>query len=396
VRRALPAAIFLAAAAAIFASGRLAGDWRIDEAHKISETANLSPSAWKHSRVERANPPVGKWVFALAAPPVPYDPAFTERAARGERVPPPHLAEAYARALPRVRLVSLMATALTAALVYVLSESLLASLLYFFSFLTQAFSATAVFDPLLTLLMVAAAVPLAREVTWPRTVAAAVLAALAVDVRLSGALALAGVLALLLVRRKFVQAAAATGISIALAIAMNPLYFFTQFHDLQVLLAATGQHRLSAGEKLRFVSEYAFGDFVGIAILVGLCFAPFGVRPSRPHSGPPASSPAGLAASSPPVFDESGRRDGAQPAGGTPAVLAWCATVVVLFTAWLPVGYPRYVLVIIPALAIAAAHGYRHGVVAAGQLAPGRRRSANTGPARATTSYDGNGRNERT
>jgi hypothetical protein len=169
---------------------------------------------------------------------------------------------------------------------------------------------------------------------------------------------------------------------------MNPLFFFTQFHDLQVLLDATGEHRLGAGEKVRFVWEYAFGDFVGIAILIGLCFAPFGVRPSRPHSGPPASTP--------PTFDESGRRDGAQPAGGTPAVLTWCAAIVVLFTAWLPVGYPRYVLVIIPALAIAAAHGYRHGVVAAGHLASGRRRRANTGPARATTSYDGNGRNEST
>jgi hypothetical protein len=384
VRRALPAAVFLAAAAAIWASGRLDGDFRIDEAHKISETARLSPSAWKHSRAERANPPVGKWIFAIATPPVPYDPAFTERAARGERLPPPHLQAAYRRALRPARMVSLLATALTAALIYVLSDSLLASLLYFFSFLTQTFAATAVFDPLLTLFVVAAAVPLARSVTWPRTVAAAVLSALAIDVRLSGALALAGVLALLLVRRKFVQAAAATGIAAVLAAALNPLFFFTQFHDLQVLLAATGEHRLTIAEKLRFVSEYAFGDFVGIAILVGVLFAPFGVRPSRPHS--PGVSPG----------DDGGRAGRPAGAGGTPALLAWCATIVVLFTAWLPVGYPRYVLVIIPALAVAAAHGYRHGVVAAGHLASGRRRSASTGPARATSSYDGNGRNEST
>jgi hypothetical protein len=379
MRRALPAAIFLAAAATIWASGRLKGDWRIDEAHKISETARLSPSAWRHSRAERANPPVGKWIFALAAPRVPYDPAFTERAARGERIPPPHLASAYARALPRVRMVSLIATALTAALVYALSESFLAVLLYFFSFLTQTFAATAVFDPLLTLFVVAAAVQLARKVTWPRTFAAAVLAGFAIDVRLSGALALAGVLALLLVRRRFVQAAVAGGISLVLAAAMNP-FFFTQFHDLQVLLDATGEHRLSAAEKLRFVSEYAFGDFVGIAILVGLVFAPFGLRPSRPRS----------------PGNEHGRAGRPAGAGGTPALLAWCAIIAILFTAWLPVGYPRYVLIIIPALAIAAAHGYRHGVVAAGHLASGRRRSANTGPTRSTTSYDGNERNEST
>jgi hypothetical protein len=356
VRRALPFAIFAAAAAWIWASGRLEGDWRVDEAHKICETARLAPSAWRHSRAERANPPVGKWIFALAAPPVPYDPAFTERAARGERVPPPHLAPAYARALPRVRLVSLLATALTAALVYVLSDSLLAVLLYFFSFLTQAFSATAVFDPLLTLFVVAAAVPLARKVTWPRTIVAAVLAALAIDIRLSGALALAGVCALLLVRRRWKEAAAAIAVAVVLAAALNP-FFFSQFGDLRILLAQTGEHRLTALEKLQFVSEYAFGDVAGILLLIGVVFAFF--QPRQP-------------------------------------LLAWCAAVAVLFTAWLPVGYPRYVLVIIPALAIASAHGYRHGVVAAGHLASGRRRKASTGPTRSTTSYDGNGRSEST
>jgi hypothetical protein len=318
VRKALPLVIFLAAAAAIWASGRLEGDWRIDEAHKISETARLSPWAWKNSRAERANPPVGKWIFALAAPSVPFDPAFTERAARGERVPPPHLAPAYRRALPRVRMVSLVATALTAALVYVLSGSILAVLLYFFSFLTQAFSATAVFDPLLTLFVVAAAVPVARKVTWPRTVASAMLAGLAIDVRLSGALALAGVCSLLVVRRSWKQAAAAAGIAAMLAIAFNP-FFFSQFRDLQILLAETGEHRLGALEKLRFVSEYAFGDWVGMAMLIGAFFAAF--KPREP-------------------------------------LLAWAATVAVLFTAWLPVGYPRYVLVVIPALAIASAYGW--------------------------------------
>lgn len=352
MRKALSLIVFATVAAAIWASGRLGGDWRIDEAHKISETARLSPRAWQNSRAERANPPVGKWIFALAAPAVPYDPAFTERAARGERVPPPHLAPAYLRALPRVRLVSLLATALTAALVYVLSDSLLAVLLYYFSFLAQTFSATAVFDPLLTLLVVAAAVPVARKVTWPRTVASAMLAALAIDVRLSGALALAGVVALLLVQRRFVEAGAASAIAFALAAALNP-FFFSQFGDLRILLAETGEHRLRPLEKLRFVSEYAFGDWVGIAILIGVFFAVF--KPREP-------------------------------------LLAWAATITLLFTAWLPVGYPRYVLVVIPALAVAAAHGYRHGVVAAGRLA----RRANRGPTRSTTSYDGSGRNEST
>ncbi len=385
MRHVVALAIFVAAAAAIALSGRLAGDWRIDEAHKISETADLSPAAWRNSRAERANPPVGKVVFALALRAagvhVPFDPAFTERAARGERIPPPQLAETYRQALRPARMVSLLATALTAALVYLLSDSLLAAMLYFFSFLTQTFAATAVFDPLLTLLVVAAAVPVARKVTWPRTVAAAVLAALAIDVRLSGALALAGMAALLVARRKFVQAAAASGIAVALAAALNP-FFFSQFGDLQALLAETHEHRLSLGEKLRFVSEYAFGDIIGILMLIGIVFAPFALRRVPPGDGQQSED------------GDSARR--AVGAGETPALLAWCATIVLPFTAWLPVGYPRYVLEIIPALAIAAAHGYRHGVVATGHLASGRRRSAKTGPTRSTTSYDGSGRNEST
>ena len=359
-RALLAAAAFAASVAVTLLSGRLDGDWRIDEAHKISETANLSPRAWAQSRSESANPPVGKLIFAaairVAGVQVPYDPAFIERAARGERVPPPQLRAAYARALRPARLVSLFATAVTAALIFLLSDSLLAPLFYIFSFLPLTFAATAVFDPLLTLFVVAAALPVARTATWPRTIGAAVLAALAIDVRATGALAIAGIVVLLLIRRRFAQAAAAAALAVALAAAMNP-YFFAQFEDLRILLAETGEHRLGAIEKLSFVSQYAFGDWVGIAILIGVVFAFF-----KPRE----------------------------------LLLAWCATIVVLFTAWLPVGYPRYVLVIIPALAVAAAHGYRHGVVAAGHLASGRRRSANTGPTRSTTSYDGNGRNEST
>ena len=49
------------------------------------------------------------------------------------------------------RLVSLCATAVTAALIFLLSDSLLAPLFYIFSFLPLTFAATAVFDPLLTL-----------------------------------------------------------------------------------------------------------------------------------------------------------------------------------------------------------------------------------------------------
>lgn len=333
MKKALPFAVFAAAAVWLYMTANLDGEFRIDEAHKISETYFLrlvergdfrSPD-WTSSQVERANPPVGKVVFGLAmqAAGVALPRDLTFAAHPDPRGAPPQ----FRSALRPARLVSLVATAGTAALACFLAGPI-ASILFLGSFLVQTHGTSAVFDPLLTFFILAAAAPVAGRVTWPRTVAAAVLAALAFDTRASGILALIGVLVLV---RDWRKCLSAIGICFFVATALNPVYwsvtgYATQFHDLNALLAATGEHRLGPVEKVRFVSEYAFGDIVGLLTLIGVLMLAL----VRPRSLPP--------------------------------VLWWCLAVVVTFTAWLPVGYPRYVLVVIPAFAIAADYGWRSAI----------------------------------
>lgn len=347
MKKALPLAVFALSAVWLAITGNFGGDFRIDEAHKISETyflrlierGDFRGPDWQSSPIERANPPVGKVLFGLAMQiarvPLPADMTFAAH-------PDPRGKPAQFRpALLPTRIVSLLATAGTSALLCLLAGPI-ASVLFIGSFLVHTYGTSAVFDPLLTFFLVAAAVPVALRVTWPRTVAAAVLAALAFDTRASGILAIMGVLTLLIVHRRFGQAAAAIAIFFAVATALNPLYwsaggYVTQFRDLNAVLAATGEHRLGPLEKIEFVSEYLFGDLIGFLTLLGL---PFAIR------RPPAP------------------------------ILWWCLAVAVAFTAWIPVGYPRYVLTVLPAFAIAASFGYRQLVVIGGHFVERRRRKA--------------------
>ena len=354
MKRVVPLLIFVASAAWLWATGNLDGDFRIDEAHKISETyvlrlierGDFRNPDWLSSPIERSNPVVGKVLFGLAMQlagvPLPSDMSFAANPdPRGKPT-------AYRPALLPTRIVSLAATAGTAALACILAGPI-ASLLFLASFLAAAYGTVAVFDPLLTFFIVGAAAAVADRPSWPRTSIAAVISALAIDTRLSGVLALLGVLSLV---RDWRKGAVAAAICLAATIALNPFYwvpgggslphrFAMQIHDLNALLAATGEHRLTALEKMRFVSEYAFGDMVGVATLIGLLLA---IRRPVPRS------------------------------------LIWSVVIVVAFTAWLPVGYPRYVLAVIPAFAVGAAIGYRHALVAGISLVRDRRRKAYTRP----------------
>ena len=343
MKKVLPLAAFALSAVWLSITGNLDGDFRIDEAHKISETyflrlierGDFRNPDWLSSPIERSNPPVGKILFGLAIQaagvPLPTDMKFAahpDPAGRPLQFRP---------ALRPVRVVSLLATSGTAALACVLGGPL-AALLFMGSFLVNTYGTSGIFDPLLTFFVVAAAVPVARKVTWPRTVAAATLAALAFDTRASGILALLGVCVLL--GREWRKSLAAIAVFAALATALNPPVWFLgwgqPFRDLNALLANTGEHRLTPLEKIDFVSEYAFGDVFGIITLLGLPFAFW-------------------------------RTEG--------SIKWWCSAIVVAFTAWLPVGYPRYVLVVMPALVIGAAIGYRQLVVIGGDLMSKRRRS---------------------
>ena len=336
MKKALPLAVFVVSAVWLFLTANLDGDFRIDEAHKISETyylrlierGDFGNPDWFSSPIERANPLVGKVVFGLAmqAAGVPLPTSATFATHPDPRGKP----EEFRPALRPTRTVSLLATAGTAALAATLAGPI-ASALFLFSFLARTYADAAVFDALLVFFVVAAAVPVASKVTWPRTVAAAILAALAIGTRLSGGLALIGVIVLV---RDWRKALAATAICLALAAVFSPAGWPTMIRDANAIIATTHEHRLTLLERLRFVSEYAFGDVVGLLTLAGIPFV---------------------------------RRQ---------AILWWCLAIVALFTLWLPVGYPRYVFMTIPPFAIAAGLGYRQLVVRLGNFASGRRRSA--------------------
>lgn len=351
MKKALPLAVFALSAVWLAITGNLVGDFRIDEAHKISETyylrlierGDFSNPAWLASPIERANPPIGKVIFGLAMQargvPLPVDASFATQ-------PDPRGSPARLRsALAPVRVVSLIATSATAALACVLAGPV-ASILFMGSFLARTYGTAGVFDALLTLFVVAAAVPVAFKVTWPRTVSAACLAALAVDTRLSGVIALIGVIVLV---RDWRKALAAVAICFVVATALNPVCwvpgpeplvfgrYAMMIRDANAVLTSTGEHQLRPIEKFEFLSEYAFGDLIGLLTLLGL---PFAIR-RVPRS-----------------------------------IGWWCLAVVITLTAWLPVGYPRYVLLAIPALAIAADYGYRQLLVAGGHFVARWRRKA--------------------
>jgi hypothetical protein len=343
LKRALPLAVFALSAVWLLTTSNLDGDFRIDEAHKISETyflrlieqGDFRDPAWLSSPVERANPQVGKVVFGLAMQirgvPLPADATFAENP--DPRGSPPQ----FRRGLRPVRTVSALATAGTAALACAMTGSPIAPLLFLSSFAARTYGAAGVYDALLAFFFVAAAAPLRSKVTWPRTVASAVLAALAFGTRVSGVLAIVGTVVLV---RDWRKALAAIAICVGTATILNPFYwvpgpesllvrpfarYATQLADLSSLLAATGEHRLGPLERVQFVSEYAFGDLSGALVLLGLAFTCIWVWRDRP---------------------------------GVP-VLAWAAAIVVVFTIWVPVAYPRYVLAAMAPLAIASDYGWR-------------------------------------
>jgi hypothetical protein len=125
-----------------------------------------------------------------------------------------------------------------------------------------------------------------------------------------------------------------------------------QLRDLSAILESTHEHRLGPLEKISTVSEYAFGDLVGVLMLLGVLLAVLrtadclvgrsaGCQPAKtPNADVAVGGPAGWTA-------------------GGPRILWWCLAIVVVFAAWLPDAYPLYDLLVIPALCIVADNGYR-------------------------------------
>jgi 4-amino-4-deoxy-L-arabinose transferase-like glycosyltransferase len=381
----------LATAGWISYQGWLGGDFRIDEAHKISETAffrlaleqNWSHPAWFDHIVDRTNPPVGKYVFgaaiAASAAPLPSPPTLSALSGEAAYIPPLHPREVSERFRPQLRsarVASLIASALTSAVLCFLLirhsgpvAALIGVLLFSTNFLTSAYGATAVFDPLLMLLITTALLPLAvaceRGRARPSTqlllgAIGGIVIALAFQTRVTGAFALSGAAAILiylLVRKRwrpamFVALPLAALFTVT-SITVNPLYWARapgstaaaqlndplllrparrlamQYADLQELLERTRQRTPvlnSPTARAEFALQIVFGDLAGIALLAGLA----------------ATLAAALLRR---------LKDSEIP------LLLYAGTVAMITTFWLPVAWPRYLMPIVPLLALVAATG---------------------------------------
>ncbi len=379
--------------------------WRVDEAHKVSETYALrlllegrwSDAAWFREPVDRTNPQFGKYAFGaavlLAGERLPDAPSLSRLAGAGS-VMSPYVAERdaipYRPLLRPSRRASLCFTALTAAIIAWLATRLhgpLAALLgvAFFAmhWMTIQFGTTAIFDPLLMLLVVSVVPPLIVIVGRPAlSIALApligLLCASAFQTRLSGGVALVASLAVYLMvcvhtrtRQPVIGAAVLVSTFAITSVAMNPYYWATapeaagvpiefrqdgslvprvlsrlerQVGDLDQILsnltvdgirlplwAAESNARVPVAwtlpTKLRFVRKAIAEDAAGIAMLVAAIVG-FVILCIR---GP-------------------NRRE-------LVAMAAWSLLTIGITLAWLPLPWARYLMVMLPPVTILAGVG---------------------------------------
>ena len=265
----------MAIIAGVLVSGSWRGDFRVDEAFKISETpflrlwirGDFGNPAWFANIIDRTNPPAGKYVFGVsilatgqALPPLPT------LAVRDPSVPPLHppaLSAQYRPMLHAVRFVSAISIALTAALLATLLARYhgwiaAASAFAFFALndITRTFSATGVLDPLFSLffmtsiaLMTAlAAAPSARRVIIAG-IAIGIAAALAFQTRLNGLFAFIIAVPFLwmtlhrMLRNAIVATVVATGAFVATTLILNPYYWSTPAIPLEPFSSHHGPMR---------------------------------------------------------------------------------------------------------------------------------------------------------
>jgi 4-amino-4-deoxy-L-arabinose transferase-like glycosyltransferase len=341
-----------------------------------------SDPAWSANIVDRSNPPVGKYVFGVAAllagEELPKVPSLS-RLAGPDGVMEPYVAAEHARPylplLAPARRASALAIALTVGLVTFaaarLSGVLAAAIACAWCaghWLTWDFGGDAIFDPLLTLLVFATCVlvchpePAKRGEGPPDSGAGVanrrgsfavfaaqddrvapllgIVCALAFQTRLNGGIALAASLAALLVRKQWWVALFTAIAFVIVAIALNPYYwpgvvegFEQQVSDLRTILhgltrdgvrlplwAADSPARTPIAwtlfAKLRF-AWIALGGALLAGAIAGCWFA-------------------------------RQRRD----------LLVWCGVVILGTLVWLPLPWARYLLVVLPPLALLAGIGY--------------------------------------
>ncbi|MFN2443625.1 MAG: hypothetical protein ABR517_13170 [Thermoanaerobaculia bacterium] len=363
--------------------GSLSGSYRIDEAHKLSETVFLrlllegrfADPAWFGHIVDRTNPPAGKYLLGLGllaqGQTLPDRPSLSILSVDGT-IPPMHPPEEtlpYEPLLIPGRRAALAATALTAALLSWIAlrfatplAAVVTVVLFAFSFPVLGWGASAIFDPFLTLAILAP-LPLlvsladrAASARLARLVTAGALCGVAFQIRFSGGVALAAALActvwlLAPGRRQMVTGCAALIAAAAVtAVAINPYYWAAapagefasspllrvprrlalQIADLgalSALVSGNAEVLETPLMKARYVAEIAFGDPLGV---VGMVLAI-----------------AAIAAATRLL-----RRD--RP---TAVIFIWAVVVVIVYGGWLPFAWPRYILPMMPALTLLAGLG---------------------------------------
>lgn len=342
-------------------------DFTGDEASKISESYYFRRHPdWFISNIERTNPPVGKWLFGavlyVAGQDVPADPALSWRAAEGRYVPPPGREEAYRRALRPLRVFSVVMTAILFGVVVWMSVSCggmlagwIAFVLLWRHVLTQTLAPLATFDALQVMPMTAAVALLLRQRRLEfRAAVAGLLIALAFQTRLNGILAMAPALVAIGLRKR--AALVLFAVCAVASIAINPYYWVSgpnagiihrivwQMEDVSAVMATLNPNDISdtPGEKARFFLTTVASGVAGKAIIAGAIIAVFLCRRES----------------------------------------AIALTAALVFAAWLPIMWPRYVYPAIPLLVWLASLGFSAAATAATESI--RRRSVprrSAGPA---------------
>lgn len=378
---------------------RGSGVFRVDEAHKVSETVALrlllerrwNDPIWFGNLVDRTNPPFGKYVFGtavlLSGQPLPRTPSLSRLAGPDAVMPmfaPPEDGAPYVPLLEPCRRAALLATALGAAAIAWVTSRLYGMLagcippaLFVSHWTTSQFGTSALFDPVLVGAVALTAVALLLVIESRRSLAAAVLAGLlcaaAFQTRLNGGVALLAVLAGLAVvfarersSKRAIAALVVCAVFASTAIAMNPYYWASTPDDggVRAVVRDTGA---VARVPLRFAQQV--GELR--TILTGLTRG--GVRLPLWAAESPARKPVAWTLGTKLRFIAIAIFDRwtsllllALAVAGSVAIvrerrtaslalLAWSAVVVLITVAWLPLPWARYLLPILPALGIPAA-----------------------------------------
>jgi 4-amino-4-deoxy-L-arabinose transferase-like glycosyltransferase len=373
------------------------GPYRIDEAHKISETyylrlileARFDDPVWFTHIVDRTNPPFGKYymgaMILAQGRALPDHPSLAVTSGTAWYIPPQfgeRESAPYRPLLVPARRASTLATAVTLAIITALLlmngrplGAIIAGLLFATSFLTATHGSSAVFDPLLTMLFaLTLLLTLLRiETKLPPAavdVAIGAVSALAFQTRLNGLLVLATTILVLFLsavashqRARVSAAIRSTAVILltfaTLALAINPYYWAHAPSDPEIPSALQAnsspllrpiirlQHQYADARELAGKVQQVTPGFISLQQKGRwILETGFGDIP-----GVLKLAGLGLLLIFWPI------RSG-QLAAGERLTLIWCIALCLTYLLWLPFAWPRYLLPLVPFLVILSATGW--------------------------------------